>query len=80
MNFLACCTNMKLLLILKRNIPTIADSVLCFKFSPSHKCVQVVGASLPCVSLILQVEEMMELLCTCRTMEVGSVFLNTSAP
>ncbi len=45
-----------------------------------HNCVQIVGATLRCVSLILQVEEMMELLCTCRTMEVSSPFLNKSAP
>lgn len=43
-------------------------------------CVQIVGASLPCDSLILTVKEMVELLCICRTMEVGSAFLNKSAP
>jgi hypothetical protein len=42
-----------------------------------HDCVQIVGAFLPCVS---QVEEMVELLCICRTMEVSSAFLYKSAP
>jgi hypothetical protein len=55
---------------------------MVYYVSSSHitLCVQIVGASLPCVSLILQIEEKMELLYTCRTMEVGSAFLYMSAP
>jgi hypothetical protein len=56
---------MKLLLILKRNIPTSAEGYYVSNFHTTdcvaeHNCVQIVGASLP------QVEETVELLCICR--------------